>query len=70
MKYLLKWMNNVEKEQNEAFRPMYNYTYYRQKAHEFAISAIMQGTGHGLGPVGDTGILDPVSYTHLTLPTR
>ena len=63
MKYLLKWINNVEKEQNEAFRPMYNYTYYRQKAHEFAISAIMQATGNGLGTVGDTGIIDLIQST-------
>ena len=51
MKYLLKWMNNTEKEINDAFKPLFNYVIYRQKAHNVAITPLKD--------LPDIGIEDP-----------
>ena len=51
MKYLLKWMNNAEKEINDAFKPLFNYVIYRQKAHNVAITPLKD--------LPDIGIDDP-----------
>ena len=52
MKYLLKWMNNTEKEINDAFKPMYNYVIYRQQAHNVATQSMKD-------IASDLGIDDP-----------
>lgn len=60
-------MNNVEKEQNEAFRPMYNYAYYRQRAHQHAQDALARAL-KTFGGMADTTIVDLVEsnvYEHI-----